>query len=323
MSGIFLSYRRDDSQGEALHLFDDLAEHFGQDQVFMDVTGIDPGRDFRKAIDGAVGRCDVLIVMIGNEWLDSKDDRGKRRLDDPTDFVRMETAAALRREIPVIPVLVQGAVMARSDQLPGELEALAWRNAFEVRHARWEVDVAELLKALKKVIKTSGTSGKPAAAESKRSELPTRKWVSALVLALGGALLGTAVYVLWPMVGEREKHLSADSITSVTKQPVTVEGSAEWLTAAQYQQAFDKKAEEGFYPYKVEGRCENESEQFRVEWKGIPLDAEFVSHHAITREFFETKNREYTSMGFSLESLNKFKDCAGRDRYQATWFKRN
>jgi hypothetical protein len=73
VTGIFLSYRRDDSQGEALHLFEDLRKHFGQDQVFMDVTGIDPGRDFRKAIDGAVGTCEVLIVMIGKKWLDSTD----------------------------------------------------------------------------------------------------------------------------------------------------------------------------------------------------------------------------------------------------------
>lgn len=324
MTGIFLSYRRDDAQGEALHLFDDLRKHFGQDQVFMDVTGIDPGRDFRKAIDGAVGSCDVLIVMIGKKWIDSIDDRGRRRLDDPKDFVRMETAAALRREIPVIPVLVQGTVMARSDQLPGELEALAWRNAFEVRHARWEIDVAELLKALKKVVKASGTSGKPAAAGDKRSELPIRKWAAALVLAVGGALFGAVVYVLWPGVGENEKHSFAGNTPSVMQQPVKVAGSekAEWLTAAQYQQAFDKQVREGFYPDKVEGRCESDSEQFHVKWKGIPLGADFVSHHAITREFYESKNQEYVSHGYSLESLNKFKDCSGRDRYQATWFKR-
>ena len=196
MAGIFLSYRRDDSQGEALHLFDDLRLHFGQDQVFMDVTGIDPGRDFRKAINDAVGNCDVLIVMIGKKWLDSTDDKGRRRLDNLEDFVRMETAAALRREIPVIPVLVQGTVMPRSEQLPGELEALVWRNAFEVRHARWDSDVAELLTVLKKVVKASGPSRKPENAEDKRSRPANRKWMVLLVLAGGGALLG-ATYVLW------------------------------------------------------------------------------------------------------------------------------
>jgi len=200
VTGIFLSYRRDDSQGEALHLFDDLSKHLGRDQVFMDVTGIDPGKDFRKAIDGAVGNCDVLIVMIGKKWLDSVDDKGRKKIDDPKDFVRIETAAALRRQIPVIPVLVQGAAMPHSEQLPGELEALAWRNAFEIRHTRWEIDVAELLKALKKVVKTSGS--KPDPDEDKRSGHAIGKWPVALVLAVGGAAVGLVIYVLssggWP-----------------------------------------------------------------------------------------------------------------------------
>jgi hypothetical protein len=151
VGGIFVSYRRDDSQGEALHLFDDLRRIYGSDQVFMDVTGIDPGKDFRKVIDGAVSMCDVLVVMIGKKWLDSQDDRGGRRIDDPQDFVRMEIATALRRDIRVLPVLVQGAGMPRSDQLPGEVEALAWRNAFELRHIRWELDAAELIRALAKI----------------------------------------------------------------------------------------------------------------------------------------------------------------------------
>jgi hypothetical protein len=165
----------------------------------MDVTGIDPGRDFRKAIDGAVGSCDVLIVMIGKKWVDSTDDRGRRRLDDPEDFVRMETAAALRRDIPVIPVLVQGSGMPGADQLPGELQALAWRNAFEVRHARWEIDTKELVKALKKVVGGAlGTDRTPQAVEDKHSKLWGRKPVVALALGAVAVLLGLAVYFLRP-----------------------------------------------------------------------------------------------------------------------------
>jgi TIR domain len=79
VSRIFLSYRRDDAQGEARHLLDDLKKQFGQHHVFMDVTGIDPGRDFREAIDKAVSNCDVLIVVIGKQWLDITGDNGKRR----------------------------------------------------------------------------------------------------------------------------------------------------------------------------------------------------------------------------------------------------
>lgn len=206
MSGIFLSYRHDDSQGEALHLFEDLRKHFGADHVFMDVTRIDPGKDFRKAIDGAVSTCDVLIVMIGKKWLDSTDDRGKRRIDDPEDFVRMETAAALRRDIPVIPVLLQGTGMPRSDQLPGELEALAWRNAFEIRHARWEIDVAELVKALRKIVNVSQTRQEPKAAEEKHLRFPiTRLSVGLLVVATLVTGLIVAVNQLG-LFGGKEAH---------------------------------------------------------------------------------------------------------------------
>ncbi|MGA9246365.1 MAG: toll/interleukin-1 receptor domain-containing protein [Silvibacterium sp.] len=103
-----MSYRRNDSQGEAGHLFDDLVREFGEQSVFMDVAGIQPGRDFRKVIDESVATCGVLLAIIGTDWADAKNDAGNRRLDDPSDFVRLETASALRRDIPVIPVLVHG-----------------------------------------------------------------------------------------------------------------------------------------------------------------------------------------------------------------------
>ena len=114
----------------------------------MDVTAIEPGRDFRKAIDQSVATCSVLLAMIGQEWLDLKDSRGVRRLDDANDFVRIELASALRRDIPVVPVLVRGAKMPDSEQLPDDLKDLAYRNAVELTHARWKSDVQVLLQAL-------------------------------------------------------------------------------------------------------------------------------------------------------------------------------
>ena len=117
MKGIFISYRRDDAAGYAGRLYDRLAAHFGRDRVFMDVEGIEPGVDFVDAIEGAVGSCEVLIVIIGKDWL-AADAVGKRRLDDPGDFVRIETAAALARNIRVVPVLVDDAEMPRAKQLP-------------------------------------------------------------------------------------------------------------------------------------------------------------------------------------------------------------
>jgi hypothetical protein len=115
----------------------------------MDVTAIAPGRDFRKAIDQSVTTCSVLLAVIGAEWLASKDATGNRRLDDPDDFVRIELASALRRDIPVVPVLVRGAKMPHADRLPDDLKELAYRNAVELTHARWKSDVQVLIQALR------------------------------------------------------------------------------------------------------------------------------------------------------------------------------
>ena len=156
MGGIFVSYRRSDSQGEAGRLFDDLVKHFGEDTVFMDVAAIEAGRDFRKAIEEGVTKCGVLLVVIGLEWLDAKDERGARRLNDPSDFVRIETASALRRDIPVIPVLVRGAKMPSAEQLPDELKELAFRNCIELTHARWRSDIQLLTESLRRLLGDAG-----------------------------------------------------------------------------------------------------------------------------------------------------------------------
>lgn len=150
MRAIFISYRRDDSEGHAGRLYDDLVQEFGDGAVFMDVAGIEPGIDFRKVIDKNVSSCGVLLALIGPAWLDAKDEEGHRRLDNPMDFVRLETAAALKREIPVVPVLVSKARMPRPDQLPEDLKELAYRNGVELTHPRWDTDVQALVKALRR-----------------------------------------------------------------------------------------------------------------------------------------------------------------------------
>jgi hypothetical protein len=145
---IFISYRRDDSEGEAGRLFDDLTRAFGGDAVFMDVAGIDPGIDFRKAIDDNVACCGVLLAMIGPTWATITGADGQRRLDNTNDYVRLEIASALSRNIPVIPVLVHDARMPHADQLPDNLKDLAYRNSVEITHARWNSDVQLLIQAL-------------------------------------------------------------------------------------------------------------------------------------------------------------------------------
>lgn len=150
MPGLFISYRREDSEGQAGRLFEGLKARFGQDRVFIDVDSIEPGRDFRRTIEERVSSCDVLLALIGRTWVQAADKEGRRRLDNPKDLVRLEIATGLSRDITVIPVLVQGAAMPNKEELPPDLQGLAWRNALELRHTRWDDDVAQLVTTLER-----------------------------------------------------------------------------------------------------------------------------------------------------------------------------
>jgi hypothetical protein len=147
-NAIFISYRRDDTEGEAGRLFDDLTRAFGAENVFMDVAGIRPGVDFRTAIEDNVAHCGVLLAIVGPAWVSVADATGQRRIDNPSDFVALEIGSALKREVPVIPVLVHGAHMPSHDQLPASLEGFSYRNSVELTHARWNSDVQLLVEAL-------------------------------------------------------------------------------------------------------------------------------------------------------------------------------
>jgi formylglycine-generating enzyme required for sulfatase activity len=144
VGGIFISYRRGDSEGQARALSLELADYVDDKGVFMDVDSVALGRDFRRSLHESLESCDVVLALIGPNWLDSKDAAGRRRLDDPSDFVRLEIATALKRNIQVTPVLLQGAAMPTEQVLPDDLKDLAFRNGFELSHARWHSDVREM-----------------------------------------------------------------------------------------------------------------------------------------------------------------------------------
>lgn len=122
--GIFISYRREETAAYAGRIFDRLSGHFGEDRVFMDVDSIAIGMDFTKAIVEAVSGCDILLALIGRDWPTITDSRGRKRLDNPEDFVRIEIEAALQRDIRVVPVLVDGASLPYADDLPPSLQPL-------------------------------------------------------------------------------------------------------------------------------------------------------------------------------------------------------
>ena len=128
-------------------LYDWLVARFGQHRGFMDVDSIHPGQDFAETIEQAVGACNVLLALIGPQWL-TMTDEGRRRLDDPDDLVRLEIEAALERKVRVIPVLVEGASMPRARDLPDSLAKLTRRQAFGIRHDRFRTDVSQLVTAI-------------------------------------------------------------------------------------------------------------------------------------------------------------------------------
>lgn len=131
---IFISYRRSDSIAEAGRVYDKLVEAFGPERIFKDVDNIPYGADFVEYLDQAVAQCDVLIPLIGRSWLAAADSHGKRRLDDPNDFVRIEIASALKRDILILPVLIGGATMPAPSDLPDNLQPLTRRNAAQARY---------------------------------------------------------------------------------------------------------------------------------------------------------------------------------------------
>jgi TIR domain len=146
--GIFISYRRDDSAGFAGRIYDRLVSRLNREDVFFDVDNIELGADFVRVLSDRVADCDALIVVIGKDWLSAADEDNRRRLDDPDDFVRIEVETALQRDIPVIPVLVGGAVMPGKESLPETLKPLARRNGLEISHANFDLDSERLTKAL-------------------------------------------------------------------------------------------------------------------------------------------------------------------------------
>ncbi len=148
MASIFICYRRHDTSGYAGRLHDGLVPVFGRDNVFMDIDTLQPGVDFTEEIRRTLARTDVVLVLIGQHWLDARDESGERRLDHPDDYVRLEIAAALEGGIRVVPVLVGGARLPRSSHLPDDIRLLTRRHAVELTDKRWHDDTRDLVDSL-------------------------------------------------------------------------------------------------------------------------------------------------------------------------------
>jgi len=204
MSRILISYRREDTAGHAGRLYDLLVERFGPDRIFMDVDTISPGDDFVEVIRSAVTSSDVLIALIGREWLIVEHPSGHRRLDDPDDFVALELATALEGGVRVVPVLVQGAAMPAAEALPLRLRALARRNAVEISDTRFRRDAAALIDSLRRILEGRGPRRWPRL-------LPTAGVAALAIAALAAGGLG---YRVWTRLGPATGPGTAERVAS-------------------------------------------------------------------------------------------------------------
>lgn len=201
---IYISYRRADSQSVAGRLYDYLTTRFGRDAVFMDVASIPVGQDFRAAIAEEISRCDVMIILIGKNWLNISDQGGQRRLYDSNDFIRSEIEYGLRFEKLVIPVLVNNARMPSTEDLPASLSGLAYRNAAALRSdPDFSNDIARLVSAIERNYSTieSRPSHSVDEAKSKDSGVrPVTENRTAIVVAIVGGV-GALLAALIGLIG--------------------------------------------------------------------------------------------------------------------------
>ena len=184
---IFISYRRDDSAGYARAIYDELARHWGAERVFIDVDDIGAGQAFADVIGQAVRGSGVLLVLIGQRWLGQRVGQPSR-LFEAQDFVRLEVSAALARGTHIIPLLLDGAAMPTAAQLPEPLQALAGRNALELRGTHFAADMARLVAAIHGALPANAA---PA---------PHRPWRrrGAIIGAAAAALAATTMVALRP-----------------------------------------------------------------------------------------------------------------------------
>jgi hypothetical protein len=176
--GIFLSYRREDTGPYARLLQYELRDRIPSVPAFMDLDSIEPGMVFAEVIQDAVESCSVMVVLIGPKWATLTDEEGQRRLDDPNDMVRLEVETALKRDVYVIPVLVDGAKPLRFQKLPSALGKLALLSAADLSYRRYEYDADKLLGQIERIVAESARppsretapAGDPAEAAIRRLE---------------------------------------------------------------------------------------------------------------------------------------------------------
>jgi len=232
MGSVFISYRRDDSQGFAGRLEDDLSERLGDEWVFRD-REIPAGTDFVEHLQAHLDRAAVVLVVIGPAWSAIRGADGRRRLDAPDDWVRREIERALARNVPLVPVLVGGARMPAAAALPAGIAALSRRQALALDDAHWARDLDELLAQLGRLspplarqLARRSASRQASPPGPPRQPLHAPRWATSLLRWLGGRLgrlagllaLAAVAYVLIRALGGHEANQMLDRVIATSRE---------------------------------------------------------------------------------------------------------
>jgi hypothetical protein len=351
--GVFISYRREDTDGFSGRIYDRLASRLGRENVFFDVDAIPPGLDFVDVLSDRVGKCDALLAVIGKHWVSAADAQNRRRLDDPADFVRIEIEAALERGVPVIPVLVDGAPMPQAADLPDSLKKLPRRQAIEISHNRFDSDAERLTEALSQLedelhhkdaakpkpttapTLPTGPKAREAAPASTASRVvapaepmatvaaapeqpkrPTLIILAALALALAA---GIAVLVARP--GPHEvKTATPDAAPGNPPTPAAVAPLTnpvqpdQWIAGPDFKAELSQEHSAGNYPDMISGRCEDGVLQYRAHFAQRPPKFNHFFYFGILEDGFDAKNAELTPQGYAIRYQKLSRTVrAGRD----------
>jgi formylglycine-generating enzyme required for sulfatase activity len=256
LADIFISYRRDDAAAWAGRLTADLRRKFPRGDVFQDISAIGIGEDFVDAMRRSLATCAVTIVMIGPRWLGARDEHGQRRLDDPDDWVRLEIEESLKRDgLRVVPLLVGTARMPRAAELPESLRPLARRNAHEISDRRWDYDVSELVKALKKI---GALAAGPKASGSAGTVAPPAEWVPGkvfrdgddcpemVVIPAGEFLMGSPVSEVGRSDDEGPQHIvRIGKPFALGRYALTIGEFSRFVQASGYRTEAERDSEQG------------------------------------------------------------------------------
>jgi hypothetical protein len=297
---IFINYRRQTESGIAGRIYDSLNRALPGVSIFMDVDKLSPGDDFEVALQKNLESCKVLLAIIGPQWDTMVDHSGRRRLDNPDDFVLKEVGTALAKNLRVIPVLIGDAQMPDAATLPPDLKPLAKRQAMEIRHERFNADIDALAQAIAAI--TPGAR--------RRLRWPMKVIAAAAVLAL--IVAGGVLYWQSARTGQSNSP-SANRSDGPTWSA--------WLDQMAYQAEFERQLKKLWYPSMIEAQLQGDVVKYRAFFAPFPSTTfNFFARHSINDEEFAQFDAQMTREHFTRVFQQRI--MVGQRAFnQGTWTK--